>query len=187
MKMRIIISAVALCAGAVTMAGALMLVSLRNQVNDLEQENAKISRTLARVNTALEENLAVLDSVDGRVKAIETTPGIVGPPGSKGDPGPHGSVGIAGPRGEQGPPGATGPAGPQGPRGLTGAQGPAGKALNEDDFVKRAGYSYSKSLDLGQLESCLRSLDSAIDDLTFAVNYGHYASASASCYGVVSR
>ena len=68
----------------------------------------------------------VNENFDVLANAINTTSGIVGPPGPAGPQGPIGPVGLPGPAGPQGPAGLQGPAGVAGPAGPQGSSGPIG-------------------------------------------------------------
>lgn len=103
-------------------------------LSDLATREAERELRIARMELAVTERLAALqsgqdgqngrDGVDGR----DGAEGPQGPPGAKGEPGERGELGPAGARGADGAPGAQGEAGPQGLAGIQGSVGDRGEA-----------------------------------------------------------
>ncbi len=117
---------------------------LRGTVNDLRAQRADTDAELA--------------GLAERLSSLETTPGVLGPPGPAGGPGPQGErgvTGISGPTGERGP---AGPQGPAGERGLVGLQGPAGSITRD-----QLNCLVSVNSAITDIDRSLTSLDSALD------------------------
>lgn len=180
---RLAVGAALVASGTLIIATVSAFALFQGRVDDLEQDNAALRRSLREVEGVLQ---AKSDELADRLRSIETTPGIIGPQGPRGDTGPQGPPGQVGPRGEQGLTGPSGPPGPLGPTGATGPQGPPGKVLDSDKFVAREGSWYS-SLNLGALDSCLTDLTEVIADLSRMVRYGYGSVRSVFCGGVVGR
>ena len=81
--------------------------------------NFEAVKTVVNANAdSLDQTQADVNTLRGRVDAIQPAPGPQGPQGpqgQQGDTGPQGRAGPQGPAGAQGPSGTPGPTGPQGP------------------------------------------------------------------------
>ena len=176
---------------AALLALPILLIACQD-TSALEERIAQLETEVASVPLSTTETSNSLDATTSRLTSLETTPGILGPPGERGpsglrgELGPIGPVGQTGPSGPNGPTGdmgALGPAGPGGPSGPVGAQGPVGPRglqgltglqgvpgppgviTNADDFIQSGfGDIYSR-INISNLDRCLRSLRDAIDDL----------------------
>ncbi|MDZ4168949.1 MAG: hypothetical protein U1E26_04740 [Coriobacteriia bacterium] len=101
---------------------------LKSQIAAIKKTNAQQQKSIDGLKTWQKAQIATNTALSDRIDAIQPTPGLQGPAGSRGATGPAGPAGATGPAGPAGATGPAGPAGAIGPAGPAGAIGPAGPA-----------------------------------------------------------